>query len=352
MRRPALTKMTLLLTSMMTMMAGAVVAPSLPQINAVFQSVPQAALLTRLVITLPAIFIAIFSPIYGYLIDRSGRKRLLLFALMLYGLAGTSGAYLHDLHLILLGRAVLGIAVAGIMTIATTLVGDYFQGKARSSFIGFQSSFIGLGGVCFIALAGWAADIHWQAPFYIYLFSFPVLLLAIFFLPEPNPSRPAVSLTDQLVGQPVDYPKLKLTVIYSIIFVCIVFFYMMPVQIPFFLKQMPGVSNAMVGYGISISTLASAVVAMNYRRVKQRLSFPLIYAIAFAALGIGYIAVSFSTTYTFSLLALVISGAGIGLMMPSGNLWIMELAPASLRGRLVGRGSTAMFLGMFFSPIL
>ena len=51
-------------------------------------------------------------------------------------------------------------------------------------------------------------------------------------------------------------------------------------------------------------------------------------------------------------LSLIISGLGIGLLMPTANLWVMLLAPAHLRGRLIGNLTTAMFLGQFFSPIL
>jgi MFS family permease len=218
--------------------------------------------------------------------------------------------------------------------------------------MGFQGSFIGLGGVFFITVAGWAADVHWQMPFYIYLFSFPVLVLAVLYLPEPERSRPPVATRGTGAPAATEYRKVLLTVVYGIIFLGIVFFYMTPVQIPFFLKRLDGVTNSMVGYGISASTLASAIVAMNYGRIKRRLSFPHIYFAAFGLIGLGYTAVSFSETYLFCVLSLVISGSGLGLLMPSGNLWIMSLAPPHLRGRLVGRGSTAMFLGMFFSPII
>jgi MFS family permease len=78
MKNTPLLKITLLLSAMMTMMAGAVMAPSLPQINEVFNKTPHAALLTRLVITLPALFIAIFSPLYGQLIDKTGRKKVVI----------------------------------------------------------------------------------------------------------------------------------------------------------------------------------------------------------------------------------------------------------------------------------
>ena len=38
--------------------------------------------------------------------------------------------------------------------------------------------------------------------------------------------------------------------------------------------------------------------------------------------------------------------------MPTGNLWIMNIAPERVRGTLVGKVSMAIYLGQFFSPIL
>jgi len=165
----------------MTMMAGAVVAPSLPQMSQHFANVPNAEILTRLIITLPALFIAIFSPINGWLIDKYGRKNILLFSYILYAVGGLSGFFLQDLHLILVGRAFLGIAVAGVMTCTVALIGDYYQGAERNGFMGYQGAFMSFGGVTFISVAGILADIDWQYPFLIYLFS---LLVFIYYVPS------------------------------------------------------------------------------------------------------------------------------------------------------------------------
>ena len=68
----------------------------------------------------------------------------------MYAVAGTSGFWLNDIHLILIGRFFLGLGVAGIMTSATTLIGDYFTGESRNKFMSLQSAFIALGGLLFI----------------------------------------------------------------------------------------------------------------------------------------------------------------------------------------------------------
>ena len=351
MRNKALLKITLLLSAMMTMMAGAVISPSLEQISSVFNDVKNIEYLSRLVITLPALFIAFFSPLYGKLIDKTGRKKWLVFALILYAFSGFSGFVLDNIYLILIGRAFLGIAVAGIMTIATTLVGDYFKGTERSSFLGFQGAFIGLGGVVFITVAGWLADITWQMPFLIYLFSVPVLIMVILFLYEPNINR-EISSVQNKPDSNYDIDIKLLAIIFSTVFLAIVCFYMVPVQLPFMLKEIDGVSYSMVGYAISVSTLFSALVSINYKPIKERLEFPEIYMCSFLLMGAGYFFISRSTEYYHFLISIAFSGMGVGLLMPTGALWIITLAPPQLRGRLISGVSTSMFLGMFFSPII
>jgi MFS family permease len=49
-------------------------------------------------------------------------------------------------------RQVLGLAVAGVMVSATTLIADYYSGPARAAFMGLQAGFMGLGGVVFLTL--------------------------------------------------------------------------------------------------------------------------------------------------------------------------------------------------------
>ena len=60
---------TLLFVSTLTIMSGATISASLPGIAARFADVENVALLSRLVLTLPAVFIALFSPAAGFLVE-------------------------------------------------------------------------------------------------------------------------------------------------------------------------------------------------------------------------------------------------------------------------------------------
>lgn len=341
-------KLTLLLASMMTMMAGAVVSPSLPQIAEVFADVKNSALLTRLVITLPALFIALSSPLYGKYSDGIGRKNLFIFSLILYAIGGSSGYYLTNIYLILLGRVILGIAVGGIMTLTLALIGDFLKIKERTAFIGLRGAFVGLGGVFFIVVAGWLADIQWQLPFLIYLYAVPILILVFLFIEEPkhikaNAGNPDID---------IKYNRKLVTLVYFLAFITVVFFYMIPVQIPFLLSKMENISNSRIGYAISTSTLVSALFSINYKRIKPHFHFKQLYQIGFIAIAIAYFIISQAETYGVVILGLAFAGMGTGVLFPSANLWMMEIAPEKIRGTLLGRVSMAVFLGMFLSPIV
>ena len=114
----------------MTVMSGAIIAPALPGISRHFPDQPQ--VIIQLILTIPALMITLLSPLMGYLADRFGRKKLLLMMLCIYGFAGVSGFFIDRVDLLLSSRALMGIAVAGILSISTTLVGDYFDGTELS----------------------------------------------------------------------------------------------------------------------------------------------------------------------------------------------------------------------------
>lgn len=124
----------MLLAGTLTVMSGIAVSPSLPVMENYFSKVVNTVnieILIRLIITLPALFIVIGSPIAGVMIDRLGRKPLLLVGIIFYGFAGASGFLLNDLISILIGRAFLGLSVACIIVSSTTLIADYYIGSAR-----------------------------------------------------------------------------------------------------------------------------------------------------------------------------------------------------------------------------
>ncbi|MGB7442769.1 MAG: MFS transporter [Coleofasciculaceae cyanobacterium] len=345
-----LIKITLLLASTLTVMSGATIAPSLPAMQTHFSGVANSEFWVRLVLTMPALFIVIGSPIAGQAVDKIGRKPLLLGSAILYGFAGGSGFLLNSVFTILVGRALLGLAVAGVMVSATTLIADYYRGDARANFMGLQAAFMGFGGVMFLSVGGFIADLNWRLPFLIYLFSWLLIPGIVFSLYEPL--RPKADADANITVPTAKLPIKLLLLIYASVMLQQIVFYLIPVQLPFYLEQLSGAGATQTGLAIAFSTLFSAFASMSYGRVKKRFSFIKILAIAFGLIGLGYLGIGAVSSYWLILLVLIPTGIGLGLMMPNLNVWTANEVPDASRGRALGGLTTFMFLGQFLSPIV
>lgn len=349
--RSGLIKTTLLLTSTLTVMAGATISPSLPQIRAVFADVEMADTLVKLVLTMPAAFIALGAPFAGMVIDRFGRIRLLIASVLLYALAGTTGLYLDTLPTILAGRAFLGLAVAGIMTVCSTLVGDYFEGEERNSFMSQQGAFMAAGGVVYVALGGWLADLGWRVPFALYGSALLFVPLILFALYEPKVSNDSEQSGTEppASGRPF---LASLVMVYSICILGLAIFYMIPVQMPFLIKEVSDSGNWLIGVSIAGTMLFGAVGSILYKTLKRKLHYQHIYAVSFAVQAVGYILIAMAGNYLQLIPGLLISGIGAGLLLPNAGLWLVNVSPVAIRGKVLGGMTTAVFAGQFLSPII
>ena len=341
-------KATLLFTSTLTVMSGATIAPSLPAMQEHFNNVGNVELLVRLVLTIPALFIAMGGLFAGQLVDKIGRKPLLIASTLLYGLAGSSGLILNSLGTILVGRALLGLSVAGIMTGVTTLIADYYTGQDRANFMGFQAAFMGLGGVVFLSVGGFIADLNWRSPFAIYLSAWVILIAIALTIYEPKRQGHDRTASVNKPSMPIGV----LAMIYGVALFYMVAFYLIPVQLPFYLQRFDNSSASASGLAIAASTLASAIASLRYGFVKERLGFVSIVVTAFGIAAIGYVVIGIAGSYNVVLVGLIIAGLGFGLLMPNLNVWLSSIIPDSLRGRALGGLTTFFFLGQFLSPLI
>jgi predicted MFS family arabinose efflux permease len=139
---------------------------------------------------------------------------------------------------------------------------------------------------------------------------------------------------------------------YAIALISQIVFYLIPVQLPFYLQKLVQASGSQSGLAIALATGCSAVSSILYQRVKARLSFISIYGIAFLNMGLGYELISIGTGYGVILPGLAIAGLGLGLLMPNMNFCLASISPSAARGRVLGGLTTSFFLGQFLSPLV
>ncbi|MEU3771060.1 MFS transporter [Amycolatopsis keratiniphila] len=327
---------TVLAAAPLTIMAAAIIAPSLPAMRAGFADTPGSGLLVRLALTVTSLAIAISAPLSGIVADRVGRRPLLLSGLVLYAVSGTAGFFVDDLYLLLITRAALGLAVGGIMTAVSTLLTDWFTGGRRASFLGLQQAFASLGGVVFLPLAGLLATVNWHAPFWIYSVSAIVAVFALVSLREPERNSPAAG---SVIG------------IYVLALLVTLVFYMAPTQLPFLLEGF-GSGPAVVGAVVAGSTLTGVVGALAFPRLRRRLGPTAITTVSVALMGVGWLVIGTAGTVAQVVAGLLAGGLGVGFVVPNLNLRLAEAADPARRGRVLSGLVTGIFLGQFLSPLV
>jgi MFS family permease len=343
----AATRVALLASATLTIMAAAIIAPGLPEMQRVFGAEPGAGVLVRLSLTVTSLAIAVSAPIAGAWADRFGRRPLLVGSLVLYAVAGTAGLYVPGLIPLILTRIALGLAVGGIMTAISALITDLFEGAGRARFLGLQTAFASLGGVVFLPLAGVLAGLNWRAPFWLYGVSVLIVPLAVLAVRD-RPRREQPGATGRAAA-----PARRSTVagIYAVALVATLVFFMAPTQLPFLLEPM-SVPPALIGVAVAASTASSAVAALRYARLRRHLGFGAVTVLSVVLLGAGWLIVGLTAALPVILAGVLIGGLGVGLAVPNLNTWLSELASPARRGRVLGGLVTAIFLGQFLSPLV
>jgi len=304
-----------------------------------------------ILLSIPALFIILGAPLVGWMSDNIGRKGLLNASLLVFGISGASGYFADSFFFIFVGRAVLGLSIAGIKTATVAMVGDYYEGAERNKIIGWQGSAMKIGGVIFMLLGGFLANFNWQAPFLGYMLAFVILPSGFIALSESLPAARRSQLADGGLNLPA-IPFWPATYVFVSAFLASGLFFITPVQLPFYLRNAFSATPFEMGAAIALGNTVGALSSLVYHKFKTRMNFVAIYAVIFLSMALGYFVVAMATSYAAALVGMVVAGIGFGLYVPNHSSWILSIVSAKRRGFGVGLVTTAMFLGQFSAPIL
>lgn len=340
----------LLMAASLTTMANATISPALPGLQRLFADDPSAALLTRLLVPAPSLSVALVAPFAGLLVDRFGRRPLLLGGVVLFALSGCAGIVLPSLSAIFASRLALGIAVAFIMTAQTALVGDYFTGEQRSILTGWQISARNFGGFFFISLAGWVAQWSPRGPFAIYGLALAFLPLMWAVIVEPvrlrtAPTDPAAAAVEET---PWHCPFAGIVALQA---ATNMLFFLVPTQLPFLLDARGYDSASMTGLALGVLTLCGGGTALLYGRLQNAIGYAMVFACGYAAMALGFGLLALPATPSiFAGTGLI--GTGYAIVSPTFVAITLHLAPPRRRGLAGGILTASVFLGQFTSPLL
>lgn len=333
----------LCLLSTLSVAAALLIAPVLPSIAAAFPNDPNAETKSILALAVPALVVALTAPFAGRLVDKAGRKGILLMSLLLYLVCGLAPFLLTSLDHIIASRIGVGLAESGFMTASTTLIGDYFKGPRRENWLVVQTGTASVAAVVLVAIGGLLGQYGWRAPFAVYGLALAFIPLVMLLIREPkHEDGPAAAQR---------FPLGRVFPLYVIGLFVAVLFFIVPIQAPFLLTergmsapQLIGLTSAAGGIAVPVGGLIFKILS------KWKLSQHLL--LAFVLITGGLVLFAGDGSYPVTCAGIVITGLGCGITLPAILTAIMARLSFEQRGAGTGGWQTAFFLGNFISPVL
>lgn len=174
--------------SLLTVMAGAAVAPALGVIQAYFAGTDP--LFVQMIVSIPAIFIVLTSLFFPRLCARFGSRTLVLAGLVLYTAGGCAAGAFGNIFLVLAARALVGVGVGIVMPLSTGLLVFYYPPERQERLMGWSSAMNQMGGAVATLLSGLLCAVSWRASFLVYLLGLVSIVLCARALPNYRISAP------------------------------------------------------------------------------------------------------------------------------------------------------------------
>lgn len=274
----------------------------------------------------------------GALADRFGRKKILIFGLLISGLSSVAMGVANDLRLFFSFAALVGLLSSVGQPAGQAMVADLLPEAKRTQGYGLLRVGVNLAVAIGPAVGGLLAGIS-----YLYLFILDAVLSSITALivlvalpetkPQAAPGVPSQSLLQTLGGYGAVLRD-RLFVLFMLASVLVVMVYIqMSSSLPVYLRDQYAVSERQ--YGLIISLNAVMVVLFQFwitRRTAGVRPMTLVWT-GNLLYGVGYALYGFVGAYPLFLLAMAIITVGEMLASPSGEALVAAFAPLDMRGR-------------------
>lgn len=331
-------------------MAGGLVSPVLPEVKEQLAIPPE---VVGTVVSAHALTIALFVPLFGILADRLGPVRILLPAIALFSLSGSAGSLAGNFEFLLATRVLVGIGCAGISAATLGLVGQLYEGPARTQIIGYATATLTSTGIVFPLLGGLTGLVSWRLTFGLYLLLLPAIALAAAAFHGYKPDRAThaeeefdLGLTKVLGHLPVIRALVGLSLTSAIMTSVVIY-------TPLYLQEAFDVDTLFNGLVLMLRALGAAIVsALATKPLAIRIGKPFSMALGYALMAIALISLPWLPQVPLIMLAAIVFGGGFGLTLPNLYGILADLSPKKLRSTMLGIGSGTGFLGQFLSPVV
>ena len=331
---------TILSISLLTVMAGAAIAPALGIIRDHFSGAPD--MLVQLIVSLPALFIIVTNLLVPWLCSLMKTRTLALTGLLLYVITGAGCFFVDNIWVLLALRALLGVSVGMIMPLSTGLLAYYFPPEKQAGLMGLSAAMNQMGGVVATLLAGLLANVSWNYAFLVYLLGLIAVVLVLFNLPNERlkgGSGPSLNLLKRFHPSVVG------------MFLVMVLFFIYPTRFAISAHAGTDLSNNAITLIMVGLDVVAFLIGLVFGRMMQGFRHGMKY-LAPAGFIIGYLLLSLGSSLPLLLTGSAFIGIANGIGVPYLNTIASMKAGKEAASTVMPLLSAALYLGQFLSPLI
>ncbi len=295
----------------------------------------------------------VFSPIWGRLSDRIGRKPIMIIGIAGLALSFFISAIADSLLLLFVARIIGGILSSANMPTAMAYVADITTAENRSKGMGIIGAAAGMGFVFGPAIGGIFSKTSLSLPFIIAgILSLVTLLLVIFLLKESLPVEKRTTNTSQNEESRWKGFKGPYTIMYILQLIVTLSMAGLEATFAYFAAQKAGIDTVGLGYIFMIMGFGSAIVQgglMGPMSKKYGESFIIKVGIFFSI--IGFVLILFTSNFWTAAIFLTIFGMGNGVIRPAISALLTKNNTTG-HGDVTGLLSSVDSLGRIIGPPL
>lgn len=298
------------------------------------------------------------APFAGNLVDRWGRRPMLIIGLLAIVIVNAVTPFSEGLNQFIALRFVLGLLNSGVMPAALAATADIAPDTRRAAWIGYVTGGISIGLIIGPTVGGILYDAFgFAAAFYVSAaMAFVAVLLVLLIMPETrggvdanthqhkidwfgllrNPPRPLFAL------------GLLLWIDFSWVFAWVA-------TEPATLSYLYGNHNytaTMFGVVVGVYGAATALGELGAGGLSDRYGRFVIIAIGFLVHAAWYVGIDQAPAYTSMVIASVISGLGAGLVTPALGAAYIDITTPDQRGQVAALKEMIISLGGMVGPLV
>ncbi len=296
--------------------------------------------------TIPSVGLCVGGAAAGFVIDRFGSRRVLIWAILAFALFGSAGLYIDSAVGLLVSRFALGFAAIAYGSATIAMIGNRFDDIGRARTLSWRNIAGGVSGVLSITVAGIVAHTYsWHSVFALFLVPLVMLPATLF---SVAPAKPGGMAPREAVKESVAFlwPILMLAIFLAVVMM------MNTTQFSFLLVENGITDPKELSHVMMVGTIMSMVGSLLYSELGPKVGFSLNYTISAMLLGLGVMTIGLSHGPLVAAMGGALTGTGSGWLIPHLSRTILARTPAAARGRAVGFFFFAIYLGDLINPIV